>query len=61
MAGRRYNIEILGASGTGMAQCSTPFMRYGTSMEIYGDYIDVGVVMGIGTDTIPNNFIKYIR
>ncbi len=30
-------------------------------MEIYGDYIDVGVVMGIGTDTIPNNFIKYIR
>ena len=61
MAGRRYNIEILGASGTGMAHCPTPFMRYGTSMEIYGDYIDVGVVMGIGTDTILNNFIEYIR
>ena len=57
----RDDIEILGDSGTGMAHCPTPFMRYGTSMESYGHYIDVGVVMGIGTDTIPNNFIEDIR
>ena len=57
----RNGIELLGDTGIGMTHCPTPFMRYGTSMESYGHYIDVGVVMGIGTDTIPNNFIEDIR
>lgn len=57
----RDDIELLGDSGTGVAHCPTPFMRYGTTMESFGHYIDAGVVMGIGTDTIPHNFIEDMR
>lgn len=55
------DVDLLGDSGTGVAHCPTPFMRYGTILESFGRYIDAGVVMGIGTDTIPHNFIEDMR
>jgi len=57
----RDDIDLLGDSGTGVAHCPTPFMRYGTTMESFGHYVEAGVVMGIGTDTIPHNFIEDMR
>tara|TARA_B100000676_G_scaffold312065_1_gene384569 strand:+ start:1092 stop:2540 length:1449 start_codon:yes stop_codon:yes gene_type:complete len=57
----RNDIELIGDVGTGVAHCPTPFMRYGTTMESFGHYLDAGVVMGIGTDTIPHNFIEDMR
>ena len=36
-------------------------MRYGTVMEHFGKYRDAGVVLGIGTDTIPHNMLEDMR
>ena len=55
------DIRLLGESGTAVAHCPTPFMRYGTVLEHLGKYLDAGVVMGIGTDTIPHNMIEDMR
>ncbi len=55
------DISLLGDSGTAVAHCPTPFMRYGTVLEHLGKYLDAGVVMGIGTDTIPHNMIEDMR
>lgn len=57
----KRDINLIGESGTAVAHCPTPFMRYGTTMESFGRYIEAGVVMGIGTDTIPHNFIEDMR
>jgi 5-methylthioadenosine/S-adenosylhomocysteine deaminase len=57
----RTDVALLGDSGTAVAHCPTPFMRYGTVMESFGRYRDAGVVLGIGTDTIPHNFIEDMR
>ena len=55
------DIELLGESKTAIAHCPTPFMRYGTVLEHFGKYRDAGVVIGIGTDTIPHNIIEDMR
>jgi 5-methylthioadenosine/S-adenosylhomocysteine deaminase len=55
------DVELLGETATGVAHCPTPFMRYGTTLESFGRYLDAGVVLGIGTDTIPHNFIEDMR
>ena len=57
----RTDVSLLGESRTGVAHCPTPFMRYGTTLESFGRYLDAGVVLGIGTDTIPHNFIEDMR
>jgi len=57
----KTDLELLGESRTGVAHCPTPFMRYGTTMEDFSRYVDAGVVMGIGTDTIPHNYIEDMR
>ncbi len=55
------DIALLGDSGTAIAHCPTPFMRYGTVLEHFGKYRDAGVVIGIGTDTIPHNMLEDLR
>lgn len=57
----KTDLQLLGDSHTAVAHCPTPFMRYGTTMEDFGRYRDAGVVMGIGTDTIPHNYIEDLR
>ncbi len=57
----KTDLGLLGDSRTAVAHCPTPFMRYGTTMEDFGRYRDAGVVMGIGTDTIPHNYIEDMR
>jgi 5-methylthioadenosine/S-adenosylhomocysteine deaminase len=39
----------------------TPFMRSGTTLESLERHLDAGLVLGIGTDTIPHNFIEDMR
>jgi cytosine/adenosine deaminase-related metal-dependent hydrolase len=55
------DLGLLGDSGTAVAHCPTPFMRYGAILEHFGRYKDAGVVLGIGTDTIPHNLIEDMR
>ena len=55
------DLVLLGDSRTAVAHCPTPFMRYGAMMEDFGRYKDAGVVLGIGTDTIPHNIIEDMR
>lgn len=55
------DLGLLGDSETAVAHCPTPFMRYGWILEHFGKYKDAGVVLGIGTDTIPHNMLEDIR
>jgi len=55
------DLGLLGDSGTAVAHCPTPFMRYGTTLEHFGKYLDAGVVLAIGTDTIPHNMLEDLR
>lgn len=57
----KTDLKLLGDSHTAVAHCPTPFMRYGTTMQDFGRYREAGVVMGIGTDTIPHNYIEDMR
>ena len=36
-------------------------MRYGTILQDFGRYRAAGVVLGVGTDTIPHNYIEDLR
>lgn len=57
----KTDLKLLGDSRTGVAHCPTPFMRYGTILQDFGRYRDAGVVLGVGTDTIPHNYIEDLR
>ena len=55
------DLKLLGDSGTAVAHCPTPFARYGHVMESFGDYLEAGVVMGLGTDCAPHNLVEEMR
>jgi cytosine/adenosine deaminase-related metal-dependent hydrolase len=57
----RTDLGLLGDSGTAVAHCPTPFVRYGQVMENFGDYLRAGVTMGLGTDCAPHNLIEEMR
>lgn len=57
----KRDLSLLGDSETAVAHCPTPFMRYGTILEHFGKYKDAGVVLAIGTDTIPHNMLEDLR
>tara|TARA_E500000331_G_scaffold298334_1_gene298104 strand:- start:143 stop:781 length:639 start_codon:yes stop_codon:yes gene_type:complete len=55
------DVELLGGTVTGVAHYPTPFMRPGTTLEVLERHLDAGVVLGIGPDTIPHDFIEDMR
>jgi cytosine/adenosine deaminase-related metal-dependent hydrolase len=57
----RDDLDLIADTGTSVAHCPTPFARYGHMMEHVGGYIRRGVNVGIGTDTVPHNFIEEMR
>ena len=57
----KSDLKILGDSGTAVAHCPTPFVRYGHLMENFGEYLRAGVVMGLGTDCAPHNLVEEMR
>ena len=57
----KTDLKLLGDSHTAIAHCPTPFMRYGPVLEHFGRYKEAGVVLGIGTDTLPHNMLEDMR
>jgi len=57
----RRDLAILAETGVTVAHCPTPFCRYGQLLEDFGRYLRAGVTMGIGTDTLPHNFLEEMR
>jgi cytosine/adenosine deaminase-related metal-dependent hydrolase len=57
----KSDLKILGDTGTAVAHCPTPFVRYGHIMENFGDYLRAGVTMGLGTDCAPHNLVEEMR
>lgn len=55
------DLELLADTGTSVAHCPTVFVRRGIALEDLGAYLDVGVNIGIGTDTFPHNFLEEMR
>jgi cytosine/adenosine deaminase-related metal-dependent hydrolase len=57
----KRDLAILAESGTAVAHCPSPFVRYGHVMESLGDYLRAGVTIGIGTDVSPHNLVEEMR
>ena len=57
----RRDLDLIASSGAAVAHCPTPFARYGQTLEDFGRYVRAGVTMGIGTDTLPHNFLEEMR
>jgi 5-methylthioadenosine/S-adenosylhomocysteine deaminase len=57
----RRDLDIIADTGTNVAHCPTVFSRYGHMLQSFGGYLKKGVVVGIGTDTLPHNMIEEIR
>lgn len=57
----RQDLRSIAESGAAVAHCPTAFMRGGVTMESLPDYVDAGVIMGIGTDTFPHNMLEEMR
>jgi 5-methylthioadenosine/S-adenosylhomocysteine deaminase len=55
------DLKLIADTGSSVAHCPTPFARYGQIMESFGDYLRVGVNMGLGTDTAPHNLVEEMR
>jgi len=55
------DIHILAETGSTVAHCPTPFARYAIAMESYSKYIQMGVKIGLGTDTFPLDMIREMR
>jgi len=55
------DIRLLAETGTTVAHCPRPFARYAIAMESYSKYIRMGVNMGIGTDTFPQDMLREMR
>jgi len=57
----KRDLAILAESGTAIAHCPSPFVRYGHVLENLGDYLRAGVTVGIGTDVSPHNLVEEMR
>lgn len=55
------DLDLIAESGATVAHCPTPFSRYGQVMEHFGRYVENGINMGIGTDTLPKNMLEELR
>ena len=55
------DLELIAESGATVAHCPTPFSRYGQAMQHFGRYVETGVNLGIGTDTLPKNMLEEMR
>ncbi len=57
----RRDLDLIAERGATVAHCPTPFSRYGQVMQHFGRYVDAGINMGIGTDTLPKNMLEELR
>lgn len=57
----RSDLPLMAARGVTVAHCPTVFSRYGHTLEHFGQYLQAGVNMAIGTDTHPHNLWEEMR
>jgi cytosine/adenosine deaminase-related metal-dependent hydrolase len=55
------DIGLLSESGSSVAHCPIVFSRYGIAMESYSMFLRMGVNIGIGTDTFPQDLLREMR
>jgi len=52
------DIRLLAETGSTVAHCPIVFSRYGIAMESYSKFLRMGVNMGIGTDSFPQDMLR---
>jgi cytosine/adenosine deaminase-related metal-dependent hydrolase len=55
------DILLLAESGSTVAHCPIVFSRYGIAMESYSKFLRMGVNIGIGTDSFPQDLLREMR
>ncbi len=50
--------KILAETGTNVAHCPTVYFRRGRYMNSLQSYLDMGINVGIGTDTFPQDMVR---
>jgi 5-methylthioadenosine/S-adenosylhomocysteine deaminase len=55
------DLGLLAASGTSVSYNAWCFIRRGLVMESFGQYVEAGVNMCLGTDTAPQSMIESLR
>lgn len=58
---RGRDLLLLGQAGATVAHCPMVLAREGDTLETFERYAQVGINMGIGTDTFPSDFIQEAR
>jgi cytosine/adenosine deaminase-related metal-dependent hydrolase len=55
------DIALLADTGSTVAHCPIVFSRYGIAMESYSKFLRMGVNVGIGTDSFPQDLLREMR
>jgi cytosine/adenosine deaminase-related metal-dependent hydrolase len=55
------DIALLAETGSTVAHCPIVFSRYGIAMESYSKFLRMGVNMGMGTDSFPQDLLREMR
>lgn len=55
------DLALIAAGGTAVAHSVSVFARRGIAMESFQRYLDAGIRMTFGTDTLPRDFLQEIR
>lgn len=55
------DLSLIANSGASVAHCPWIFARRGIAMESFKKYHDLGINLGIGTDTFPHDYTKEMR
>jgi cytosine/adenosine deaminase-related metal-dependent hydrolase len=55
------DITLLAETGSTVAHCPIVFSRYGISMESYSKFLRMGVNVGMGTDSFPQDLLREMR
>ena len=55
------DIALLAETGSTVAHCPIVFSRYGIAMESYSKFLRMGVNVGMGTDSFPQDLLREMR
>ncbi len=61
LPGQGRDLELIASGGAAVAHCPWIFARRGVALESFHSYRQAGVIMGIGTDTFPQDMFAEMR
>jgi cytosine/adenosine deaminase-related metal-dependent hydrolase len=61
LPGKGRDLELIAGSGASVAHCPWIFGRRGVAMESFQSYRQIGINLGIGTDTFPQDMFAEMR